>query len=511
MDQLSRITLDPAVMGGKPCIRGLRVTVATIIGLLAAGRGRDEILRAYPYLEPEDIDQALAYRRACDREAMRIRIFAPAPLHPTLPRTGGDGESRLSPAGKNSVPSPLAGEGQCGGVAGSPRHRAIACRTEDVGRARPASRRRAHAPRPPRRPLHRAAIPRPARRRGRLARPSAGVSRPVLLPPGRPARILARGDGAGDRGRRLRGRRRGQGAAGRVDEGPRARALLRVRLLGGPRRPTAPARRPDPRPVGRPRLDPLRPGELSRARRSSSSSTATTTPPAASPATRPNSSPRRSATGGGPPTPSSSSSWRTASRPGPPPNTSEVSSRPNTATTSSCSTTASRPATCRHGTEAGSSSGDRTIPEGAPVVTFVARSLDHVRGFDRFAAIVERLQRDFPDLIAVAAGNPVVDRALDHAHFGRRLPLASSSTAIRRSTATASGSPARSPRPTSAASWRGATSTSSRAARTRRRGRWSRRWPRGASSLAFDTEAAREFIDDGRNGGSSADPRGCFT
>jgi uncharacterized protein (DUF433 family) len=48
-------------MGGKPCIRGLRVTVGTIIGLLAAGRNRDEILNAYPYLEPGDIDEALAY------------------------------------------------------------------------------------------------------------------------------------------------------------------------------------------------------------------------------------------------------------------------------------------------------------------------------------------------------------------------------------------------------------------------------------------------------------------
>lgn len=46
-------------MGGKPCIRGLRVTVGTIIGLLAAGRTRDEILKAYTYLEAEDIDQAL--------------------------------------------------------------------------------------------------------------------------------------------------------------------------------------------------------------------------------------------------------------------------------------------------------------------------------------------------------------------------------------------------------------------------------------------------------------------
>ena len=61
MAQFTRITLDPAVMGGKACIRGLRVTVGTVIGLLAAGRSREEILNAYPYLEPEDIEQALAY------------------------------------------------------------------------------------------------------------------------------------------------------------------------------------------------------------------------------------------------------------------------------------------------------------------------------------------------------------------------------------------------------------------------------------------------------------------
>ena len=61
MKHLTRITLDPAVMGGKACIRGMRVTVGTIVGLLAAKRSRDEILKAYPYLEPEDIDEALAY------------------------------------------------------------------------------------------------------------------------------------------------------------------------------------------------------------------------------------------------------------------------------------------------------------------------------------------------------------------------------------------------------------------------------------------------------------------
>jgi uncharacterized protein (DUF433 family) len=49
------------VMGGKACIRGMRVTVGTIVGLLAARRTREEILKAYPYLEPEDIDEALAY------------------------------------------------------------------------------------------------------------------------------------------------------------------------------------------------------------------------------------------------------------------------------------------------------------------------------------------------------------------------------------------------------------------------------------------------------------------
>ena len=61
MEKFTRITFDPAVMGGKACIRGLRVTVGTVVGLLAAGRSHEEILKAYPYLEREDIDQALAY------------------------------------------------------------------------------------------------------------------------------------------------------------------------------------------------------------------------------------------------------------------------------------------------------------------------------------------------------------------------------------------------------------------------------------------------------------------
>ena len=59
--QIDRITRSPSVMGGKPCIRGMRVTVGTIVGLVAAGHSPAEILVAYPYLEAEDISQALAY------------------------------------------------------------------------------------------------------------------------------------------------------------------------------------------------------------------------------------------------------------------------------------------------------------------------------------------------------------------------------------------------------------------------------------------------------------------
>ncbi len=57
----SRITHNPAVMGGKPCIRGLRVTVGTVVGLIASGTTRERILEAYPYLQSEDLDEALEY------------------------------------------------------------------------------------------------------------------------------------------------------------------------------------------------------------------------------------------------------------------------------------------------------------------------------------------------------------------------------------------------------------------------------------------------------------------
>jgi uncharacterized protein (DUF433 family) len=76
MSRLDRITRDPDVMGGKPCIRGLRVTVGMVLGLLAAGHGEDQVLEAYPYLEAEDIRQALAYA-AWRVEEQEVPVGAP--------------------------------------------------------------------------------------------------------------------------------------------------------------------------------------------------------------------------------------------------------------------------------------------------------------------------------------------------------------------------------------------------------------------------------------------------
>lgn len=56
-----RITVNSEVCGGKPTIRGLRFPVSRLLGLLAAGESQDSILKSYPYLEPEDIQEALSY------------------------------------------------------------------------------------------------------------------------------------------------------------------------------------------------------------------------------------------------------------------------------------------------------------------------------------------------------------------------------------------------------------------------------------------------------------------
>lgn len=61
MGQLDRITQQPDVMGGKPCIRGMRVTVGMLLGQIGAGHTFEEVLTDYPYLEREDILQAIRY------------------------------------------------------------------------------------------------------------------------------------------------------------------------------------------------------------------------------------------------------------------------------------------------------------------------------------------------------------------------------------------------------------------------------------------------------------------
>jgi uncharacterized protein (DUF433 family) len=76
VELLRRITRDPQVMGGRPCIRGLRVTVGTVVGLLASGRTEEAVLAAYPYLEREDVRAALAYA-AWRSEEMDLPLARP--------------------------------------------------------------------------------------------------------------------------------------------------------------------------------------------------------------------------------------------------------------------------------------------------------------------------------------------------------------------------------------------------------------------------------------------------
>jgi len=59
--RFERITVDPDICNGKPCIRGMRFPVSRLLGLLASGETRETVLKAYPYLQTEDIDEALRY------------------------------------------------------------------------------------------------------------------------------------------------------------------------------------------------------------------------------------------------------------------------------------------------------------------------------------------------------------------------------------------------------------------------------------------------------------------
>jgi uncharacterized protein (DUF433 family) len=75
----TRITIDPAVCTGKPCIRGLRFPVARLLGLMAAGETRDAILKTYPYIESDDIDEVLRYAAfLADDETVELRPPVPA-------------------------------------------------------------------------------------------------------------------------------------------------------------------------------------------------------------------------------------------------------------------------------------------------------------------------------------------------------------------------------------------------------------------------------------------------
>jgi len=71
-DMFDRITFDPGIMSGRACIRGMRIPVSVIVGQVAHGATVDEILRDYPDLEPEDIQQALEYAAWLTQEEVRI-------------------------------------------------------------------------------------------------------------------------------------------------------------------------------------------------------------------------------------------------------------------------------------------------------------------------------------------------------------------------------------------------------------------------------------------------------
>ena len=75
---LDRITFDPNVMGGRACIRGMRVTVSLVVNLVANGMTAEEILREYPYLEPDDIQQALRYAAWLAEESVHSLEMATA-------------------------------------------------------------------------------------------------------------------------------------------------------------------------------------------------------------------------------------------------------------------------------------------------------------------------------------------------------------------------------------------------------------------------------------------------
>jgi uncharacterized protein (DUF433 family) len=72
MDKFNRITFDPNVMGGRACIRGMRITVSLILNLISNGMTAQEIVKEYPYLEEEDIRQSLQYAAWLADETVQV-------------------------------------------------------------------------------------------------------------------------------------------------------------------------------------------------------------------------------------------------------------------------------------------------------------------------------------------------------------------------------------------------------------------------------------------------------
>ncbi len=78
MTRFERITFDSNVMGGRATIRGMRVTVSLIVNLVANGMSSEEIIEAYPYLEPEDLQQALQYAAWLAEDSVHVMELATA-------------------------------------------------------------------------------------------------------------------------------------------------------------------------------------------------------------------------------------------------------------------------------------------------------------------------------------------------------------------------------------------------------------------------------------------------
>lgn len=76
--QFDRITVDPERLGGKPCIRGLRISAGMLVQMVAAGKTVEEITSEYPYLDGEDVRQALAYSAALTENEYHLQLRPPA-------------------------------------------------------------------------------------------------------------------------------------------------------------------------------------------------------------------------------------------------------------------------------------------------------------------------------------------------------------------------------------------------------------------------------------------------